>query len=368
MTDESSSHQDVAALQAEIESLRAQLNSRDNAHEQVLWQLSRDLLAVADEQGSLANVNPAWTRNLGWSLDEIIGQNLGEFVHEEDREETLDALQKLDRDGSTAEFKSRMRTASGSYRLLDGRVDRMRGRIFIVARDITELREREIALNDSRDFARLALSAVSGVGAWTYEVASDCFFCDAAVSELYGIDAKEAARGIRREGFRECPSGRPRRVAVHDVGRPRAQRRSRTRVPHSSSRRFYPLGLVARQYAFQRRRRAGAAHGRRHRHDFAAGPRTAAAPESENGSGRASDRRHRARLQQHAARRDRTARTHPASRHEGQYRWPRSLHRDSDLFGQSAAGLTHRLLRFRAGSRSRRSRWIFASSSYRSKT
>ncbi|WP_250527453.1 PAS domain-containing protein [Caballeronia sp. GAWG2-1] len=201
MTDESSSHQDVAALQAEIESLRAQLNSRDDAHEQVLWQLSRDLLAVADEQGSLANVNPAWTRNLGWSLDEIIGQNLGEFVHEEDREETLHALQKLDRDGSTAEFKSRMRTASGSYRLLDGRVDRMRGRIFIVARDITELRDREIALNDSRDFARLALSAVSGVGAWTYEVASDCFFCDAAVSELYGIDAKEAARGIRREGF-----------------------------------------------------------------------------------------------------------------------------------------------------------------------
>ncbi|MDQ2989034.1 MAG: response regulator [Pseudomonadota bacterium] len=58
-----------------------------------------------------------------------------------------------------------------------------------------------VALRDSMDFARLALSAVSGVGVWTFDVASDSFFCDAAVSELYGIDAVAAAAGIRRSGF-----------------------------------------------------------------------------------------------------------------------------------------------------------------------
>ncbi len=56
-------------------------------------------------------------------------------------------------------------------------------------------------LRDSIDFARLALDAVSGVGVWTYEVATDRFSCDAAISALYGIDPVEAAAGILRTRF-----------------------------------------------------------------------------------------------------------------------------------------------------------------------
>ena len=56
-------------------------------------------------------------------------------------------------------------------------------------------------LRDSEDFARLALSAVGGVGVWTYDVASDRFTCDAAISELYGIDPVRGAAGVTREEF-----------------------------------------------------------------------------------------------------------------------------------------------------------------------
>jgi signal transduction histidine kinase len=69
------------------------------------------------------------------------------------------------------------------------------------ARDVTAERERETALHDSMDFARLALSAVSGVGVWTYEVSNDCFYCDGGISELYGIDPVQAAAGIKRQDF-----------------------------------------------------------------------------------------------------------------------------------------------------------------------
>ncbi|QHJ00389.1 response regulator [Xylophilus rhododendri] len=61
--------------------------------------------------------------------------------------------------------------------------------------------ERTEALRDSQDFTRLALTATGGVGVWTYEVASDRFFCDASVSDLYGIDAEEGAAGILRTRF-----------------------------------------------------------------------------------------------------------------------------------------------------------------------
>ena len=68
-------------------------------------------------------------------------------------------------------------------------------------RDVLTEAVAESALHDSMDFARLALSAVSGVGVWTYEVASDCFYCDRGISELYGIDPVQAAKGIKRAAF-----------------------------------------------------------------------------------------------------------------------------------------------------------------------
>ena len=61
--------------------------------------------------------------------------------------------------------------------------------------------EREAVLKDTLDFTRLALSAVSGVGSWTFDVASDRFYCDAAISELYGIDTEQGVAGIPSAGF-----------------------------------------------------------------------------------------------------------------------------------------------------------------------
>lgn len=68
-------------------------------------------------------------------------------------------------------------------------------------RDVLAEAVAESALHDSMDFARLALSAVSGVGVWTYEISTDCFYCDAGISELYGIDPLQAATGIKRQDF-----------------------------------------------------------------------------------------------------------------------------------------------------------------------
>ncbi|WP_296257296.1 MULTISPECIES: PAS domain-containing hybrid sensor histidine kinase/response regulator [unclassified Pseudomonas] len=68
-------------------------------------------------------------------------------------------------------------------------------------RDVVAEAQGETALYDSMDFARLALSAVRGVGVWTYEVSSDCFFCDEGISELYGIDPTQGVAGIKRPDF-----------------------------------------------------------------------------------------------------------------------------------------------------------------------
>ncbi len=64
-----------------------------------------------------------------------------------------------------------------------------------------QVRQRTQALRDSEDFTRLALTAVGGVGVWTYRVDVDSFFCDAAISELYGLDPVRAAAGIKARDF-----------------------------------------------------------------------------------------------------------------------------------------------------------------------
>ncbi|MGI4848737.1 MAG: ATP-binding protein [Janthinobacterium lividum] len=62
-------------------------------------------------------------------------------------------------------------------------------------------RVREATLHDSLDFTRLALTAVRGIGVWTFDAASDRFYCDAAIAEVYGLDAAIAAAGILRADF-----------------------------------------------------------------------------------------------------------------------------------------------------------------------
>ena len=48
----------------------------------------------------------------------------------------------------------------------------------------------ELARSEER--TRLALSAINGVGAWTYRPADDCFRCDASFASLYGLDVAQA--------------------------------------------------------------------------------------------------------------------------------------------------------------------------------
>lgn len=196
-----------AELIAENTRLREQINAfdttidhRDAAHDR-FWEVSRDMLGVVDKHGAWQNVNPAWTQVLGWTAADLLGRTSRWLRHPDDHDKSDAEFVALTAGQATYNFENRYLTKAGGYRLLNWTVMPINGSFYCVGRDITEERERELALHDSMDFARLALSAVSGVGAWTYEVESDRFFCDAAIAELYGIDEKQAALGIKRDGF-----------------------------------------------------------------------------------------------------------------------------------------------------------------------
>ncbi len=49
-----------------------------------IWQLSEDLLGVGNFEGYYLSVNPAWSKLLGWSEDELKRMHVEELRHPED--------------------------------------------------------------------------------------------------------------------------------------------------------------------------------------------------------------------------------------------------------------------------------------------
>ena len=79
-----------------------------------IWNVSQDLLLVADRNGVWKTVNPAWTRTLGWSEAELLNRTSQWLEHPDDHGITRAQVEKLGRSEATVRFESRFRHKDGS--------------------------------------------------------------------------------------------------------------------------------------------------------------------------------------------------------------------------------------------------------------
>jgi len=117
-----------------------------------LFELSLDMLCVAGLDGYFKQFNPAWTRTLGWTAEELKARPWLEFVHPDDREATEDARMELADDRSVLAFENRCRHKDGSYRWLSWSSQPVseEGLVFSVVRDVTEQRRVDDELRRAR--------------------------------------------------------------------------------------------------------------------------------------------------------------------------------------------------------------------------
>ena len=73
---------------------------------------------MADGRGVWINVNPAWTRILGWTERELVGRTSEWLEHPEDREATRGKIARLAAGVNSLTFANRLRARDGSYRTL----------------------------------------------------------------------------------------------------------------------------------------------------------------------------------------------------------------------------------------------------------
>ncbi len=115
------------------EALKAKTDELDR-----FFSMTLDLLCIADTNGIFHRLNPQWERVLGYTIDELIGQNFMNFVHPDDRESTLQALAELDSQKTVLHFVNRYRCRDGSYRWIEWNSFPVGSMIYAAAHDITD--------------------------------------------------------------------------------------------------------------------------------------------------------------------------------------------------------------------------------------
>jgi PAS domain S-box-containing protein len=118
------------------------------------FEFSNEMLCVADQQGYLVRVNPAWTKTLGWSTEELTSRPYIDFVHPNDIAATLrEAQLLLTGSHETVAFENRYRGSDGSYRWLSWRAilapDKQQ--LIATARDVTNEKLQAEALREAEE-------------------------------------------------------------------------------------------------------------------------------------------------------------------------------------------------------------------------
>lgn len=168
-----------------------------------LFTLSVDLLCVADFDGYVRQVNPAWTRTLGWSDEQLLSRPLIEFVHPDDRGETVQMERKLAVGETILDFENRLMCKDGFYRWISWNSYPLpeAGLVFSVARDVTERKQAE---ETQRRFATIIEQAAEAVV--ITDTKGNIQYVNPAFERISGYSSEEAVgkkANITKSGYHD---------------------------------------------------------------------------------------------------------------------------------------------------------------------
>ena len=137
-----------------------------------IWNVSQDLLVVADRDGVWRTVNPAWTKTLGWNEAELLNRTSEWLEHPDDGGLTRTEVNRLIQGNLTVKFEGRFRHKDGSYRWLSWTGVPDQDHIYAVARDVTAEKAADDRLKATEE-ALLQSQKMEAVGQLTGGIAHD---------------------------------------------------------------------------------------------------------------------------------------------------------------------------------------------------
>jgi len=103
-----------------------------------VFELSRDLFAVAGFDGYFKVINPSWSRILGYDTETLLARPFLDFIHPEDRAAANAVLACLRRGHVAPPFENRMQCEHGGWRWIAWTAVAEHDRIYAVGRDVTQ--------------------------------------------------------------------------------------------------------------------------------------------------------------------------------------------------------------------------------------
>jgi PAS domain S-box-containing protein len=137
-----------------------------------IWNVSEDLLGVANFAGYFLSMNPAWSRLLGWSEDEIKAMHVTELRHPDDAAHSEAGRKQLAQGVPTVRMENRFRHKDGSWRWLQWTMTEHDGLIYVAGRHVTAEKESAAALQHAQRQAA-HLQKMEAIGQLTGGVAHD---------------------------------------------------------------------------------------------------------------------------------------------------------------------------------------------------
>ena len=112
-----------------------------------------DILCVSTSAGYFSKINNQFEEILGYKLNELEGLNFLNFVHEEDYNSTIKAMEDINDRKEVIGFTNRYRCKDGSYKYIEWRSKLIGDNVYSSARDVTsnKLQEAELTLNAMMD-------------------------------------------------------------------------------------------------------------------------------------------------------------------------------------------------------------------------
>lgn len=147
---------DVTDLKTTQEALLEQKDELDR-----FFSVNLDLLCIVQTDGRFVRVNKAWETTLGYPISSLIGENILDLIHPDDREPTKEALKRLESQEEVVGFVNRYRCQDGSYRHIEWRSKPYGSYVYAAARDISQRINIEAQLHLEKEQLKTTLLSVA---------------------------------------------------------------------------------------------------------------------------------------------------------------------------------------------------------------
>ena len=160
-----------------------------------LVEQSADGFALLDENGALTYIGHAI---LGHDAQGMIGTNILDLVHPQDRENAASLLHSIrDQPGAVVTGEVRVRDRQGAFRWVEGAAKNALtvpavGGVILTYRDVTARRAAELAHRERARQLQLALDA-GRMGAWDWDIAEGRLEWSEQLLNIYGVNADSFA-------------------------------------------------------------------------------------------------------------------------------------------------------------------------------